>query len=59
MRRLKRLDEAEKARMQEIGGEPDISPEVAAERAERRIFEESLRRDRIESGYRKKIGERK
>jgi hypothetical protein len=43
----------------EIGEEPDISPEVAAERAEGRIFEESLRKDRIESGYRKKIGDKK
>jgi hypothetical protein len=59
LRRLKRRDEAERTREPEIGEEPDISPEVAAERAEGRIFEESLRKDRIESGYRKKIGDKK
>lgn len=59
MRRLKKRDEADKTHVPDIGGEPDISPEVSAERAEGRIFEESLRKDKIASGYRTKIGGKK
>jgi hypothetical protein len=59
MRRLKKRDEIEKTPSLEKGEEPDISPQTAAERAEERIFEESLRKGRIASGYRTKIGDKK
>jgi len=59
LRRLKRREEIEKTPSPEKGEEPDISPKTAAERAERRIFEESLRKGRISSGYRTKIGDKK
>jgi hypothetical protein len=59
MRRLQSRVEGEKAHFPEKGEEPDISPEIAAERAEGRIFEESLRKDKVVSGYRTKIGDKK
>jgi hypothetical protein len=43
----------------EKGEEPSISPETAAERAEERIFAESLRKGKVAGGYRAKIGDKR
>ena len=59
MRRLKKLDETERAPSLEKGEAPDISPETAAERAEANIFKESLRKGKVASSYRTKIGDKK
>ncbi len=59
MRRLKKRDVIEKTPSPEKGEEPDISPETAVERAEARIFKESLRKDKVASSYRIKIGDKK
>ncbi len=59
MRLLKKRDEIEETTSSEKGEAPSISPETAVERAERRIFQESLRKSGIAGGYRKKIGDKK
>jgi len=56
---LKRREEIERTPSPERGEEPDISPETAAERAEARIFVESLRKGKVTGGYRTRIGDKK
>jgi hypothetical protein len=61
MRSLKKIfGDRDEAQSPEKAAAPDISPPIVdSERAEQRIFEEAKKKDRIISGYRTRIGDKK